>query len=375
MEHLSIEHSSWSKSLFKRMGYVRRLATTGKVEISEKLKAEIGTAYLYGIVQRINERKIPSSMVINLDQTPLKFVPGCNKTLAKKGCKSVPIAGSTDKRMITATFTITLTGEFLPIQLIYGGKKTKSIPAVPFPSDFVISINKKHYSNEKEALNMLENIIIPYVEQQHVSLNLAFDHPALIIMDVFKGQMTCAVRELLNENQILLEKVPANLTYLFQPLDVQGGPNGYVKRFMKKKFTLWYSDQVIRALDESKDIKDVEISLKLSTIKPLHAKWLIEMYNHMISSERRNVCLEGWKVAGIVDAAEKGLEELPNLDPFHDIDPLATKDSLEEVDGNESETERSMYISPSVDEDDEDSEYEDEDGNIFDVFDEESDDE
>ena len=94
-------------------------------------------------------------------------------------------------------------------------------------------------------------------------MNVAFDHPALIIMDVFKGQMTCAVRELLNENHILLEKVPGNLTCLFQPLDVQGGPNGYVKRFMKKKFTLWYSDQVICALDEGKDIKDVEISLKL----------------------------------------------------------------------------------------------------------------
>ena len=143
---------------------------------------------------------------------------------------------------------------------------------------------------------------------------------------------------------------------------------------MKKKFTLWYTDQVIRALDEGKDIKDVKISLKLSIVKPLHARWLIEMYNHMTSSEGRDVCLKGWKVAGILDAAEKGLEELPNLDPFHDIDPLATSDSLEEVDGNESETKRSMYIS-SVDEDDEDSEYEDEDGNIFDVFDEESDDE
>ena len=98
------------------------------------------------------------------------------------------------------------------------------------------------------------------------------------------------------------------------------------------------------------------------------------MYNHMTYTEGRDVCLKGWKVAGILDAAEKGLEELPNLNPFHDIDPLATSDSLEEVDGNESETERSMYISPSVDED-EDSEYEDEDGNIFDVFDEESDDE
>ena len=220
------------------MGYVRRLATTGKVEISEKLKAEIETVCLYGIVQKINEHKIPSSMIINLDQTPLKFVPGRNKTLAKKGCKSLPIAGSPDKQIITATFCITLTGEFLPIQLIYGGKTKKSIPAVSFPSDFVISANEKHYSNEREALNMLENVIIPYVEKQLVSRNLDFDHPALLIMDVFKGQMTCAVRELLNENHILQEKVPASLTYLFQTLDVQGGSNGYVKRFMKKKFTL-----------------------------------------------------------------------------------------------------------------------------------------
>ena len=340
------------------MGYVRKLATTGKVEISEKLKAEIETVYLYGIVQNINEHKIPSPMIINLDQTPSKFVPGCNKTLAKKGSKSVPTAGSTDKRMITATFSITLTGEFLPIQLIYGGKANKSIPAV----------------NEKEALNMLENVIIPYVENQRVSLNLDFDLPALLIMDVFKDQMTCAVRELLNESHILLEKVPGNLTYLFKPLDVQGGPNGYVKRFMKKKFTLWYSDQVIRAPDEGKDIKDVEISLKLSVVKPLHAKWLIEMYKHMSSSEGRDVCLKGWKVAGILDAAEKWLDGLPNLDPFHDVDPLATTDSLEEVDGNESETERNMYFSPFVDENEE-SKYEDKDGNIFDVFNEESDDE
>ena len=99
------------------------------------------------------------------------------------------------------------------------------------------------------------------------------------------------------------------------------------------------------------------------------------MYKHMSSSEGRDVCLKGWKVAGILDDAEKGLEELPNLDPFHDIDPLATSNSLEEVDSNHSETERSMYISPSVDEDDEDSDYEDGDGNIFDVLYEESDDE
>ena len=89
--------------------------------------------------------------------------------------------------MITATVSITITGEFLPIQLICGGKTKKSIPAVSLQSDFVISANEKH-STQREALKMLENVIIrPYVEKQRVSLNLNFDHPALLIMDVFKG--------------------------------------------------------------------------------------------------------------------------------------------------------------------------------------------
>ena len=84
--------------------------------------------------------------------------------------------------------------------------------------------------------------------------------------------------------------------------------------------------------------------------------------------------MKGRTVAGILDTTEKGLDGLQNLDLFHDIDTLATSDSLEEVDGNESETEQDMYISPFVD-DNEESEYEDEDGNIFGVFNEKSDDE
>ena len=98
-------------------------------------------------------------------------------------------------------------------------------------------------------------------------------------MDVFKDQMTKQVKDLLNENNIKLQKVLANLTYLFQPLDVQGGPNGHTKRFMKKKFTLWYGDQVKSELDKGKKIEEIDISMKLSILKPLHEKWLIDLYN------------------------------------------------------------------------------------------------
>lgn len=75
----------------------------------------------------------------------------------------------------------------------------------------------------------MKKIVIPYVKEERRRLQLSSQHPAVLIMDVFKGKMTDAVKEVLKENRILLEKVPANLTYLFQPLDVQGGPNGYEK--------------------------------------------------------------------------------------------------------------------------------------------------
>ena len=183
-------------------------------------------------------------MVINLDQTPSKYLPGCNKTPALKRIKSVSVAGSTDKGTITATFNITMDGKFLPMQFIYGGKMSKSIPPVSFPDSFLVSGNKKHCRNEKESLRMLEHIIIPYVKEQRQNLSLHPQYPALLIMDMFKGQMTKQVKDLLNKKQHQLQKVPANLTYQFQPLDVQGGPNGHAKRFKKKKLTLWYADQV-----------------------------------------------------------------------------------------------------------------------------------
>ena len=320
-------------------------------------------------------------MVINLDQTPSKYVSRCNKTLAPKGTKrsTDKRTGSTDKRTITATFSITMDGQFLLMQVIYSGKTTKSIPRVSFPHGFLVSANLKHYSNEEYSLKMMEHIIL-YVKNQCKILKLDAEYPAMLIMDVFKGQMTDPVKEILKKNNIVLQRVPANLMYLFQPLDVQGGPNGYAKKFMKKKFTLWYPDQVQRAMDAGKSMGEIDIDLKLSVLKPLHASWLIELFNHMTLPGGRAVSLKGWEVAGITEAVGNGISGLPPLDPFHDIDslsftPVATEENnLEIVNREQREiylSEESMGVDNSNGE-----ECVDRDGNAFDLIeiDEEEDD-
>ena len=126
---------------------------------------------------------IPSCLVINLDQTPLKYIPSARQTLAKKGVKSVSIAGSADKRSITGTFLITLEGHFLPMQLIYGGKTEKCLPRFNFPESFSLCANPKHFSNTAESIKVIGGVVIPYIEKQRQELEKP-NQAALLIMDV-----------------------------------------------------------------------------------------------------------------------------------------------------------------------------------------------
>ena len=107
---INLDSSSRTKSLFKRMGFVKRMLTTGKVEIPEGAKNEARLVYLHDIVTIAEEHKVSSYLILNLDQTPLRYIPVGRQSLAKKSSKSVSIAGSTDKRSITRTFIITLSG-------------------------------------------------------------------------------------------------------------------------------------------------------------------------------------------------------------------------------------------------------------------------
>ena len=213
------------------------MKTTGKVEIPEGARKEAELMYLHNIVAIVEENKIPQNLIMNLDQTPLKYVPVSHHTMAKKGVKSVSIAGSSDKRCITATFVITLEGDFLPLQLIYSDKTKQSLARYKFPESLSLSVNPKHFSNTEESIKIIEEIALPYVEKEREKLDDP-DQATLLILDVFREQMTSEVTNLLRNNNIFFVTVPNNMTYLFQPLNLP--VNGYCKSFMKKKFAEWF---------------------------------------------------------------------------------------------------------------------------------------
>ena len=95
------------------MGFVKRQKTSSKVEILDAARKKTEFIFHHEIVTYVETFKIPPSLILNLDQTPLKYVPISRETVAPRGSTAVTTEGSNDKKMITGTFAITFSGKFL----------------------------------------------------------------------------------------------------------------------------------------------------------------------------------------------------------------------------------------------------------------------
>ena len=103
-----------------------------------------------------------------------------------------------DKRQITGTYCVSMTGVFLPLQIIYQGKTKRCHPKqVKFPDGFHVTQTENHWSNEKVHLVYLKKTVIPYIEKVRKTMNLQEDQKALLVYDVFRGKTTGAVTDTL----------------------------------------------------------------------------------------------------------------------------------------------------------------------------------
>jgi hypothetical protein len=288
----------WAQSILHRMKYVQRKGST-KVHVPSNVFERLKGEFLHDIQATVMMEDIPSSLIINWDQTGICFVPGASWTMARRGSRRIEIAGLGDKRQITAVFAGTLDGHFLPPQLIYTGKTPACHPkGVLFPSDWHITQTDNHWANENTVNEYVEKIIIPYVDKTRGAHK---DQHALVIFDVFRGQTCQSTMDLLMANKIHFVHVPPNCTDRLQPLDLS--VNKSCKDFIKGKFVEWYSERVLNALDVQDDIS---VDLRLSIMKPLGAQWLISFHEYMCS--RPSIVFNGFRAAGIADILNYNLD-------------------------------------------------------------------
>ena len=54
-------------------------------------------------------------------------------------------------------------------------------------------------------------------------------------------------------------------------------------------------------IDPDQDVTTIKVDLRLSTLRPRHAKVMTDMYQHLKSEKRKQIIKAGWRTAGITD--------------------------------------------------------------------------
>ena len=89
---------------------------------------EIQFLYFHDIVSKVEKCDITSDLVVNINETSLKYASVGNETTAAKGEHFMTIEGSGDTDSITGAFSISFDSNFFSLQLIYGGSGTQILP-------------------------------------------------------------------------------------------------------------------------------------------------------------------------------------------------------------------------------------------------------
>ena len=108
----------WARGILKSMKWVKRRGTTAKRTMNPALYDKLAFTWKKKIAEKAFEHKIHNDLILNFDQTPLGFTCPAKTTFTEKNAETVPTGNLNDKRQITGTFVVNLSGEFLPIQLI-----------------------------------------------------------------------------------------------------------------------------------------------------------------------------------------------------------------------------------------------------------------
>ena len=101
-----LDSSAWPKSPFKRMGLTKRMSTTRKIEIPAGAKKQVELLFMQESVALVEERNIPSNLIMNLEQTVemtgqmtvevLDILPVHNIYLCKVPANTTPLFQSLD---------------------------------------------------------------------------------------------------------------------------------------------------------------------------------------------------------------------------------------------------------------------------------------
>ena len=81
----------WARGVLEKLSWSKRKGTTRKVDPSPQFLAKGKLTFQRNISVLVSEHDVPSSLIINTDQTPLFYVIKGKYTFSFKGAKNIPL--------------------------------------------------------------------------------------------------------------------------------------------------------------------------------------------------------------------------------------------------------------------------------------------
>jgi len=247
-----------------------------------------------------------SDFIINWDQTAVMLVPHAKYTYSEKGSSGVSVIGIDDKRQITAVVATTFSGELLPLQLIFGGKKSKdpkkknkkSVPKCPDLHDEIkswhLTQTESHWSNLESMKDYVKKIIVPFVNKKAEEGHLEQNPPrAILILDCWETHKGRPFLEWMKQKypQFKLIFVPARCTGEIQPCDL------FVQRPFKceitNQFNDWTASSVIAQLNNGNSLDSIARKLGIKDMKKKTVEWCLSALNKMKEAPMKNMIQQG----------------------------------------------------------------------------------
>ena len=276
-------------------------------QVAGMAKRVSGAAAQYDIVH--------ACFVINWDQTGLVLLPSHKYTFEHVKEKHTALVGQEEKRQITAVVASALSGEMLPLQLIFTGqdKNKKEQRAVPTLSEVTakrtrnwhLTQTHNHWSTLESMKDYIRLIIKPWVDAKGREHGILNPH-CILLIDCWSVHTSQEFRTWMDKAYPDYHRVfvPAGCTGKAQPADVV--LQRPFKNHITNAFNTWMTDEIHLTVKGGVAPQDVRVDTGLKKLKPHLVHWAWSSWDKL--TRKQDMVKEGWSrcgLAGVLEEAQK----------------------------------------------------------------------